>query len=316
MITCMESHRKKRTGWLVIWALVVPLIVGCTLYRDLKNATRDISAFPERHDKNLRKKVVVAVFTNQSAFKTERFEQLFQRVFLETFTEDCAKSLVLKPGDPEFPSFLSPLTGDTSGRIDGIKLALAGRKMGANLIVTGTVLDISTKEEKRGLWWFRKTHSYIQLQMSVTAYDTETGAKVIDESLTDEIEVDEADLQAVKDGAQIRLEELDEAFHDVAEELGVLTCEAVQEMPWTGFVVSTGEKIRISAGTASGIRPGAVLDVFDTGRVIAGVDNQRFFVPGNKLGQIEVTAVFPDSAEARPISDVGIKPGSSVRPAG
>jgi hypothetical protein len=44
-----------------------------------------------------------------------------------------------------------------------------------------------------------------------------------------------------------------------------------------------------------------------------GIGGQRFFVPGLKIGEIEIVAITEDRLEAKLVSGKNIKKGSSVR---
>ena len=83
---------------------------------------------------------------------------------------------------------------------------------------------------------------------------------------------------------------------------------------WVGYILEvSGQRVVLSAAADSGLKPGEVLDVFDNNRVIQGVDDVHFFVPGLKVGEIEVTAVFTDRVEARVLSGKVIWAGSPVK---
>jgi hypothetical protein len=72
-------------------------------------------------------------------------------------------------------------------------------------------------------------------------------------------------------------------------------------------------KVILSSGNLSGLESGDELEVFDNTRIIKGRDGQKFFLHGQKIGEIKVVAVEADSAQAVVVSDNGIKLGSSVR---
>ena len=81
--------------------------------------------------------------------------------------------------------------------------------------------------------------------------------------------------------------------------MGDRICEVSEIQNWTGFITAVErEKITISTGGPVGLEEGDVLQVFDSGMVLEGVDGQRFIVPGRKSAEIEIVAVTEDQAEA------------------
>ena len=62
-----------------------------------------------------------------------------------------------------------------------------------------------------------------------------------------------------------------------------------------------------------GLKTGDILEVFDSSRTMEGVGGQRFFIPGLKIGVIEIVAITEDRLEAKLVSGEDIKKGSTVR---
>ena len=82
---------------------------------------------------------------------------------------------------------------------------------------------------------------------------------------------------------------------------------------WKGYVSEvSGDKITISSGSNMGVARDKVFEVFGNSMVV-GMQGQRFFVPGPKAGEIMITGVSGDSAEAVAISGGAIRKGDTVR---
>ena len=62
-----------------------------------------------------------------------------------------------------------------------------------------------------------------------------------------------------------------------------------------------------------GLKPGDILDVYYSGKTIEGAEGRLFFIPGLKTGEIKITTVHPDRAEAVLFSGNAIQAGSSVK---
>ena len=101
---------------------------------------------------------------------------------------------------------------------------------------------------------------------------------------------------------------------DLLGEIGETICWAIEDQAWSGFVIAVeDDSLTLSAGSTAGLAPGDEFDVYDTSRVLKGLSGQRFFVRGQKIGEIKITEVEADKARAVIVTNRGIKPGSSVR---
>jgi len=201
-----------------------------------------------------------------------------------------------------------------SEQIDNLVLAKTGRRLGLNAIVTGSLMDISANKETRGILWFKNTYNFIRFQIVVEVYDTETGAKIFDDSFDDEIQVDETDIDNLRTGNTNEIPALKDALLNAVIPIGEKICDAVNIQPWKGYVFSSVEdKIIISSGKRSGLIFGDKLEVYDNESIFEGKDGRKFFIPGLKIGEIKITALYPDRAEATLISGKSIKVGSTVK---
>ncbi|MBW2570447.1 MAG: hypothetical protein JRE47_14075, partial [Deltaproteobacteria bacterium] len=166
----------------------------------------------------------------------------------------------------------------------------------------------------RGVLWFKNTCNFIRFQIVVEVYDTETGAKIFDDSFDDEIQVDETDIYNLRTGNTNEIPALNDALLNAVIPIGEKICDAVNSQPWKGYVISSfDDKIIISSGKRSGLILGDKLEVYDSGSIFEGKDDLKFFIPGLKIGEIKITSLYPDRAEATLISGKNIKVGSTVK---
>ena len=305
----------KPKWWMVAMVVLCGLVSGCGLYGDLKGATRDLKPIPRHPDKNLRKKIVMAVFTDLTPFQRSGFKATYSQAFRDALQEKCTGNTLFDHRTQDAPLPLSKLPMNEAGLVDNLKVAEIGRRLGANVLLIGAVFDVSGKQEKRGIWWFRGARSYIQVQLAVEGYEMETGAKILDESVSGDARVDEYELDNIQQIEATPNPELEEKLIDLAQRLGKQACKAVTKLPWRAFVTEVSEDIRISAGAESGIKEGARFDVFDNTRVMESRMGQQFFVPGPQIGRIEITGVEQGSATAKLISGEPPSIGNSVRAA-
>jgi hypothetical protein len=286
------------------------LIAGCSFLPAIKKIACDIKA-PAG---DLKKKVGITFFENHTFGAVNNFEKIFHIKLAENIKEICSDILIIKPGDTGYPDQMTVLPKLASGRIDNLVLAKTGRKLGLNAIVTGSLIDISANKENRGILWFKDTYNFIRFQIVVEVYDTETGAKFFDDSFVHEIQVDAIDLDNLRTGNANEIPALNDALLNAVIPIGEKICDAVNSQPWKGYVISSfDDKIIISSGKRSGLILGDKLDVYDSGNIFEGKDSQEFFIPGPKIGEIKITALYPDKAEAALISGKNIKVGSTVK---
>jgi hypothetical protein len=252
-------------------------------------------------------------FENRSVYRAKDFAQLFRKGIPEYLNNECDDVTVPNLGAGGDVGRLKGLPLLKSGQVDNFVLATIGRQLGLNAVVTGSLNDIGLITETEGLIMKDTLHS-IQILVSVQVYDTETGSKILDESFNRKVEIEKLDYDLIRSEEKLILPDLNETISDLLSEMGERICWAIEEQPWNGFITSfAGDKVILSAGDISGLKPGDELEVFDNSRILKGRDGQQFFLHGEKIGEIRIVAVEPGTSEAVVVSDNGIKTGSSVR---
>jgi hypothetical protein len=193
-------------------------------------------------------------------------------------------------------------------------MVTAGRQLGLNAIVISSLINLTEKKEERGILWFKDFRFFVQTGISLEIYDTETGAKVLDESFIREIEVEETDYELLRAKKNIDLTAVTEVLMEITRVMGVKTCDIISDQIWKGYVIAVkGDNLIISSGEKVGLLPGKQFVVYDSSNIIEGTGGHRFFIPGNKTGKIKIISVYPDRSEAAVLSNQGIKEGNSVR---
>lgn len=295
--------------------LIFSLTGGCSTYSSMERKTKRMVRDLRAPDSDLKKRMAITLFENKTAFSDTEMQHRFFIDLTEKIMSSCPDVLLEKPGDSGYPDFLLRLPRKASGRIDNYNLATSGRRSGLNSIVTGALSDARIDKRKKGFWWWKDIHHYVQFQIVAEVYDTETGAKLLDESFMREMEIDESDLESTRANDEIKAYIKDDIFKTIAVDMGEKICNAVVLDPWTGYITSiVDDKIILSSGERVGIQPGDIFEVYNSTDTFEGVDGHRFFIPGLKTGEIKITAVHPDTAEAVRISGQDIREGFSVRP--
>jgi hypothetical protein len=257
--------------------------------------------------------VAVIGFENKSLYRSKDFTDLFRKGIPEYLNNECDDVTVANSDNGEYAKAFKELPMLPSGQVDNFALAVIGRQLGLNAIVTGSLDDIGLLNELRGMVW-KDTHHLIQILVSIEIYDTETGAKILDESFRRKVEIEELDYELMQSEGKMILPDINETLSDLIKEMGETICWAIEDQPWNGFIISVdGDKIIISAGSRSGLESGDEFEVFDTSRILEGRNGERFFCHGQKTGEVRIVEVEPDKARAVIVSDKGIKTGNSIR---
>ena len=306
-------------AWILFLPLFIPLTTGCSTYSSMKKNTKRLIRDYKAPDGDFKKRVAIALFENKTAFVGKGLEESFTKDLVEAIKMSCQDILVLAPDDPDYPDELADLPRQASGLIENFDLAKTGRQLGLNAVVTGALINITNHKETRGILWFKDIHNYVQVQVMTEVYDTQTGAKLLDKSYMRKIEDEDIlyDDVSYYDSTsrtnEISTHIINDALKSIAADMGEQICDAVVLQPWKGYITSIfAEKVIISSGKNVGIKPGNIFEVYNSNGVFKGAKEQKFFIPGLKTGEIKITVVYPDSAEAVRFSGQNIQPGSSI----
>ena len=110
------------------------------------------------------------------------------------------------------------------------------------------------------------------------------------------------------------LAQIPETIKYVASILAEETCDAISTQPWKSYVVSiNGKNSTIASGANAELEVGMALNAYDPGRIVKGIEGQQFLLPGPVVGELKITQVHTDRAEATVVKDDGIQVGSPVR---
>jgi hypothetical protein len=310
------------TLWLSIFSLA---FLGCTVARtveetvekttkSVKDTTRTFAREFRLSDEDLLRRVGIIKFENNSLQADSEFQNIFHKGLPEYLNQNCEGILV---DNPETGSLLRIVTKPPklkSGHLDTYSLALIGRQLGLNAIVTGSLEDIRFIDELQGVLWAKDTHHFVEVVIRVEVNDMRTATKLLDYKFSDEVEIEDLDYQMIKLDEQVRLPMLNETLGKLLADIGNEICHTVKDHPWTGFISEVAQnQFTISSGSEVGLKVGDVLEVFDSSRIIEGVGGQRFITPGLQIGEIEIVAITPTRSEARLVTGKDIIKGSTVR---
>jgi hypothetical protein len=313
----METHAKIRFGAasrVLIVTVVVFLslaLAGCTTVKKIARAVTDPPApttgAVAAGGSGLRQKIVVAGISKS---QPAGFAPYFVSETTERLQKDCRDVMVVAPAEVNLTAPPLLPTGET----DGFALALLGRRQGVNFFVFGTLNDLRFIEEKKGFWWWKDDRYALRAVIRVEVFDSVSGAKSRDESLWEEMELDELGYQQLKDAGTVPLAAVAPILEKLLRRTGPLICTTVRSQPWQEFVVAADrDRFTISSGAAVGLAAGRTLEVFAKGRTMEGKDGRRFLGPGEKIGEATVSGVADQRAEAAMNAEGRVQEGATVR---
>jgi hypothetical protein len=222
--------------------------------------------------------------------------------------------MLMNPANDGLLNFSKEQPQLESGIIDGYALSILGRQLGLNAIVTGSLEDIRLIDEIQGVLWAKDTQNLLLVFIRVEIFDTRTATKIIDDTFDRRIEIDDLEYRMIQENEQIKLPELNETLHRLLTDIGDNICDAIRDQPWDGYITQIDDdRYVIPSGTEVGLESGDILEVYDSSRIMEGIGGQRFFIPGLKIGEIEIVSITEGSLEAKLVSGEDIKKGSTVR---
>ena len=294
-------------------AFILTLVNGCGIFSTLTKTTRKIAQNANQTGEHMRKKVAVATFGYGALQADDSLEKFLQASIADRIRRKCPKVDLITPADAAYADLLVSVPRHASGRINNFRLAEEARRHGLNATIAGAPLSVHEEVEEKGLLWFRSSHAYGRLAAAVDVYDTATGAKLIGNHYSRNIEVDAEGLAKIKQKEFRKIDGLRELLPGIADEAAENICDAVRVQPWSGYILSVnGKSVTLSSGSRAGLVVGDTLTVYAKQETTAGIDGQQFYLPGQKIGEIRIASVKPDEAEARIVSGKGISKDDMV----
>jgi hypothetical protein len=290
------------------------LFTGCGMFSSVQKKTKGlVGGFGGSKDDYI-KTIALDSFKVSPKWAALSEEGLFTGPLSEMMAKECDDIRLVIHGQQEFPRQLVRALKKSGGNADSFSLAITGQVFGINSIVVARLMDITTNEKIKGVFWFKDTHRKAQIHTDVVAFHTGTGAKLFDEAIIYEIEIDEPASAQIQQGRWPDTISFPDTMASAAEIAAEMICETLAEIPWEGYVSAvSGNQVVLPFGEVHNLKVGDILDVIGIKDVLEGAEQQRYFVPGLKTGQIKIISVSSYEAGGELIEGGSVQPNSIVR---
>ena len=298
----------------MILLLASLLLCGCGTFSNFKKSAGNIVRDFRAPDTDLKKTVFRLALNNQVASARQDMGGAIGSRYLEILPQSCPDILLAGPEDSEASQALNPLFQKSAGQFDNLALIRIGKQYGISAVVNSRFSAVAIRQKNTGFLWFLKNRSFAWVSAATEVYDTETGAKYLDQTFTRELKLGEEEAESIQKGDISSVPHVEKAVFEIIQEMADAVCDAVKRKPWKGYVVKvSAETLTLSSGSRSGLSAGRVLKVYDLGPRIQGAEGLTFLQPGKKIGEIRITTVSSDSAEAVATSGGGFQVDNIVK---
>jgi hypothetical protein len=261
-----------------------------------------------------RKTMAVLPFENNAPWVAADLNDAFAGTLKKEIESGSGRVHMLMPGSPDFPARFNEPPYKGEGELDSTALVKAGQAAGINLVLSARLVDMQHVTEDRGMLWFAEIAHVARIQMDFAVYHTGTGAKLNDTSIFQDIDISETEGNLIDADEMPGGLPLEQALTDIAEEISLAANNILKRVPWEGYITRVdGDRIVLSAGELSGLDKGDLLKVFKMKQVTIEEAGQHFFSPGEEIGEVAVSEVYPDRTEAVVKNGGPIPVGSMAR---
>jgi hypothetical protein len=295
----------KGTITIALCFMVIFLAIGCA-------ATKKIGQDITGGGKALKKKIALVATVNKTGYGGKAFEKSAGAHFNTCLKSVCEDLVIIDSQEARI--LLEQIPRLPSGELNNLALIKLGRALGLNAVVEESLSEVECVADKRGTWGFRNTCMLVQLHIRVKGHDIETGAILFDEVVSDELEVSEDDWQDIKERSGYQKEIGDRLLAKSTDRICRRLCERLSSEPWKGYVTAvSADTFALEAGRDVGLAIGDVLEVFGTSEAIEGQGGQSYLVSGLKIGELRITKVNKNRAEATAMLGSDLEKSSHVR---
>lgn len=297
---------------MILLGVAAALMAGCSTVTTMKRQTDRVARAIVGD--GMTRRVAVATF-DDGGFSGEReFGFPLARRFADSLKDAAPEVSWWFTEAPDYPSELKSPPRRASGEIDNVALAALGRKHGMNAVLLVRINLLDSEERVSGFWPFRGTKYVGRIQLHVICYNTGTGAKLIDEVLSRETEIDGIAHDAIRAGDRQGLTDMAEPFEDLCADAAERLRRVVGGQVWETWLSSVrGDVGEAMAGSVAGLSAGKKLAVFRIGATMTGEGGRTYYLPGERIGEAQVLSVEPNRSRVKLPPEITSPEGIALR---
>lgn len=188
-----------------------------------------------------------------------------------------------------------------SGVMDASTAMQAGRLIGANAIINGSVSEFGIKKSGVSVPGIVGTRTLVaRAVVDVQLIDGATGVILLSE--TGEGTAETTATKILNVGGEGTYDETlaGKALRGAVQSLVAKIVARMETVPWQGYVLSSeGGVVWITGGQDLGMRKGMQFNVTTLPKQITAPNGQVYAIPGASKGALSITEVMPDISQAR-----------------
>ncbi len=191
-----------------------------------------------------------------------------------------------------------------SGVINPSTVVEAGRLVGANAIINGSVSEFGIKKSGFSVPGVVGTKALLaRAVVDIHLIDGTTGVIIMSETAEGTAETSATKILNI--GGEGTYDETlaGKALRGAVASLVEKITAKLNEVPWEGFILSSeGQSAFITGGADVGLRSGMEFEVMTAGKQVTAPNGKTYSLPGQTKGLLQVTDVMPDIAQGRIVS--------------
>ncbi len=184
-------------------------------------------------------------------------------------------------------------------------LMTAGRNMGINAIITGSVTDMALRYRLKGLYGLRENTPFVILEAQLRLADPVSGVVFSEKTLFEELEIEEMEAHNIRMGKDIDPKRVAKLLNEIKPEALDWLHSELGDLNWGGVILKVdGKRVLTTVGQDSGLKKGQQLAVLERGERLKSVTGQQIYLPGITLGYIKLLDIGKETswAEMMPVN--------------
>ncbi len=282
-----------------IWSVVLTgvfMVAGCapgTRIRQKQATTVDVTEKVESKYTGPKRRVGVVDFQNKAPYAQARLGETATDIMITELVK-TGKYIVVERD--KLDKILAEQKFGQSGVIDPATAAQAGKVLGLQAIVTGSVSQFGVKSEGKDFIVSQSKQQIVECTVDIRVVDTETGQVLLADSGKGVVRKSSGKFLGM--GNQSKYDETleGEALRSAIVQFMTNLSSQLNKKPWSCRVAAVeGGQIYLNAGMESGLEVGQKVKVFSQGKEIK--DPNTGIVLGrteSEIGTAKITSFFGD----------------------